>query len=251
MGTKTVLVGVRLFVNGADLTSNNNKIDLQAMCEEKETTNFASQGWKELTAGIFSATLAAEGQWAAGSGGLADLGQVDDALSAALGTTGPWSAMTNTPVAGDIAWSMTALTSKYTIGGAVGDVAPWSASVPSAGPLIRGQVMHPPGTARTSTGTGTIVQVGAVPAGYAMYANLHVIGASGTTPSMTVKVQSAALVGFGSPTDRATFTAATAIGGQSAKIAAPITDQFWRISYTISGTTPSFLLVAVLGLGPA
>lgn len=249
MGTKTVLVNVRMFVNGADLTGNSNKVELAAMCEEKETTNFGSGGWKELTAGIFSATLAAEGQWAAG-----DLGQPDDAIYAAyaLGTPGPWSVSTTTPAVGDLSWFMNALTSKYTFGGAVGDVAPWQAGVTSSGPLTRGQVLHPPGTARTSSGSGTGVQVGAVPAGYAMYSNLHVIGISGTsTPTITVKIQSDDNSGFSSATDRYTFAAATAIGGQSAKIAAPITDDWWRVAFTISGSTPSMLFYCSLGLGPA
>lgn len=250
MGTKTVLLSVRTFVNGTDLTGMSNKLEIAAQCEEKETTNFASAGWKELVAGIYSATLAAEGMWSAG-----DFTNPDDALNAALGTLGPWTAAIATPAVGDIAWFMNALTSKYTVGGAVGDVAPWQAGISSSGPLVRGQFMHPPGTARTSTGTGTSVQVGAVPAGYAMYVALHVLSVSGTsTPTITVKVTSDDNSGFTSGTDQGTFTAVTAANqsvGQIMKIAAPITDTWWRIAWTISGTSPSFLLVAAMGLGPA
>lgn len=252
MGTKTVLVNVRTFVGGCDLTGQSNKIELAAMCEEKETTNFGSGGWKELTAGLFSSTLAGEGQWSAGLAGQPDLTQPDDALYAALGGVGPWSVCMTTPAVGDLCWFMNALESKYTFGGTVGDVAPWQAGVTSAGPLIRGQVMHPPGTARTSSGSGTGVQVGAVAAGYAMYASLHVIGVSGTsTPTITVKIQSDDNSGFTSATDQYTFAAATAVGSQYTKIPAAITDSWWRLSWTISGSSPSFLLIGALGLGPA
>ena len=117
----------------------------------------------------------------------------------------------------------------------------------SAWPVVRGTSLHPPGTARTATGNGTAVQVGAVASGRQMYAALHVLSVSGTaTPTLTVKVQSDT-VGFGSATDQITFTAATAVGGQISRVAGPITDDYWRASWTISGTNPSFLFVVVVG----
>ena len=42
---------------------------------------------------------------------------------------------------------------------------------------------------------------------------------------------------------------ATGIGYQSANpVAGPITDQYWRVSWTISGSTPSFTFVVSLGI---
>jgi hypothetical protein len=54
---------------------------------------------------------------------------------------------------------------------------------------------------------------------------------------------------FGAPTPRLTFSASTAIGGQILRTdGTPITDTWWRMAWTISGTTPSFLFAAALGI---
>lgn len=244
---KVVLKNVRAFVNGTDLTGYNNKFELAGMVEEKEVTNFASQGYKEFIGGLGSATIAAEGQWSAG-----DFTNPDDQLSAALGAVGPWTACIATPAVGDVAWQVSALTSKYTVLGAIGDVAPWVAGVSSSSPLVRGAILHPPGTARTSTGSGTAVLYSAVAAGQAFWVNLHVLSISGTsTPTITVTVQSDDNSGFTSATTQKTFTAVTAANqslGQTVFIPGPITDTYWRIGFTISGTSPSFLLVASGGV---
>lgn len=244
---KQVLTNVRAFVNGTDLTGYSNKFEVAGQVEEKDVTNFASNGYKELLGGLGSATLAGEGQWSAG-----DFTNPDDALSAALGTVGPYTACVNGAAVGGVAWQVNALTSKYTIGGAVGDVAPWQVGASSSSPLVRGQILHPPGTARTSTGSGTAVLYAAVAAGQAFWVNLHVLGVSGTgTPTITVTVQSDDNSGFTSSTTQATFTAVTAANqsvGQVVKVAGPITDTYWRIGWTISGSSPSFLLVASGGI---
>jgi hypothetical protein len=109
--------------------------------------------------------------------------------------------------------------------------------------------MHPNGTARTTTGTGTGIQLGAVTAAQRMYCNLHVLSISGTgTPTITVKLQSSVDNTFASPTDRIVFTAATALGGQASSALGAITDQWWRAQWTISGTNPSFLFAVSAGI---
>ncbi|WIM97703.1 hypothetical protein ACTOB_001251 [Actinoplanes oblitus] len=250
--SKFVLKGTRLFVNAVDLTSVNNKVELMAEVDEQESTAFnpdsATEVWREVLGGIISSKCSAEGQWEAG-----DPGKVDDAAWAALGAIGP---VTICPVggpvaAGDLAYLTTMLAGDYQIGDQVGNVAPWSLDATGSSPLVRGAALHPPGTARTSTGNGTAVQLGALAADQALYVNLHVLSASGTTPSITVKVQSDDNSGMTSPTDRATFTAATTRDAQTAKIVGAITDDYWRIAWTISGTGPSFLVIVSAGIGPA
>jgi hypothetical protein len=150
---------------------------------------------------------------------------------------------------GDLAYFMGALRSSYTLLDAVGEIAPWSGTAKSATPLVRGQFAHPPGTARTATGTGTGLNLGAVIAGKRMHAALHVLSASGTTPSITARVESSVDNTFSAPTTRLTFAAATVPGGQILRTAGTaITDPWWRIAWTISGTTPSFLFVSSLGI---
>ncbi|MFI1030730.1 hypothetical protein [Streptomyces sp. NPDC020951] len=243
--SKTILLNVRTFASGVDLTGNSNKIELSAEVEDKDSTNYASQGWKELLGGLASAELSGEGQWEAG-----DPSRVDDASWAHLGSVIPWSVSANNAAnVGDLAYLVSALRSDYKLFAEVGEVAPWSGTAKSSWPLVRGQFAHPPGTARTATGTGTGLQLGAVPARKCLYAALHVLSVSGTTPSITARVESSVDNTFASPTTRLTFAAATAVGGQSLRTdGSAITDTWWRIAWTISGSTPSFLFVSSLGI---
>ncbi|MFD4551415.1 hypothetical protein [Streptomyces sp. NPDC058466] len=239
-----VLTGVRLFAVGADLTSVNNKAELSAEVEEKDVTVYTSGGYKELIGGLASSEIAAEGFWEAG-----DLSKVDDASWANLGGNGPWTIAPVGAAVGDLAYTTKALQSEYKLLGAVGDVAPWSAKASGSWPVARGQIAHPPGTARTSSGTGTSINLGAVAAGKRLYASLHVLSVSGTTPSITVEIEGDTATGFPSPVTFLTFTAANAIGGQILRTdGTAITDSWFRVKWTISGTTPSFLFAVAFGI---
>lgn len=243
---KTILTNVRCFAVAADLTTVSNKVELSAEVEAKDTTNYGSAGWKETIGGLGSAEISAAGQWEAG-----DPSKVDDASWSQLGGVGPWSISANNAAAvGDLAYFTSALRSDYKLGDAVGEVAPWTGTAKSAWPLVRGQFAHPPGTARTASGTGTSLNLGAVAAGKRLYAALHVLSVAGTTPSITARVESDDDTGFASATTRLTFSAATAADGQILRTdGTAITDTWWRIAWTISGTTPSFLFAATLGIG--
>ncbi|GAA4999486.1 hypothetical protein [Streptomyces siamensis] len=242
---KTVLTNVRCFAVGVDLTSVSNKIELSSEVETKEATNYASQGYKEVMGGLASAEISGEGQWEA-----LDATKVDDASWAQVGGVGPWSVSANNDASvGALAYFTSALRSDYKLGDAVGEVAPWTGTAKSSWPLVRGQFAHPPGTARTTTGFGTALQLGAVPAGKRLYAALHVLSVAGTTPSITARVESSVDNTFASPTTRLTFAAANAVGGQILRTAGTaITDSWWQVAWTISGTTPSFLFAAALGI---
>ena len=242
---KFVWQNVRLFTATADLTGVNNKLEVTAEREAKEATPFATSGavWAEVLAGLAKTEISAEGQWEAG-----DTGKIDDAAFANLGSVVP---VTIGPVGaadGDLAYLTGALRTKFDVGGSVGEVAPWTGEMVGNWPLVRGKMAHPPGTARTSTGTGTAYQLGAASSSQYLYAALHVLSLSGTSPSITVKVQSDNASNFPSATDQITFTAATARSGQLSRVAGPITDDWFRVSYTISGTGPSILFAVAFGI---
>lgn len=132
-------------------------------------------------------------------------------------------------------------------GGADGDLAAFDMAWTGDTAIVYGQVAAPL-TARTATANGSVITMTGPTATQKVYAGLHITSVSGTTPSLTAKVQSATLAGFGSPTDRITsFTAANAAGWQFASATGAITDGFWRFVFTISGTTPSFTCMAVIG----
>lgn len=240
--TPIVLTNCSILAGGYDLSASTNKVKLTTQYDALDVTNFASGGAKAYVGGLSNTMLSGEGWTTADSDALygTNLGVADTVF-------------TVSPDGGDgsVVYGFRSLQTTYeTNGGDVGQVYGYTveAAARSAEGLLRGTVMHPVSTARTSTGTGTIRQLGAVGSTQSVYAWLHVVSATGTTPSVTVKVQSAATVGFGLPADRITFTAANAIGAQYGSTAGAITDQYWRVSYTISGTTPSFLFAVGIAI---
>lgn len=241
---KLVLTNVRAFAGAVDLTGVTNKATIDPKVEVKETTNFGDAGWKSRMAGLAETDFEVGGFFDAGTNLLSD---EDPGLFAGLGAVGPWSFMPDGAADSALAWVTNALQAKYKLGGQVGDVAPFEASGNGSSRLARGLVGHVPGTARTASGTGTANQIGALTAAQGLYVNLHVLSVSGTTPSLTVRVESDNAVGFPSAVTVGTFTAATAVGGQHMRIAGPITDDWFRVAWTISGTTPSFLFLVTFG----
>ncbi|MFI5755623.1 hypothetical protein [Streptomyces sp. NPDC051569] len=241
--SKFTLLDARLFAPGADLSGASNKIEISAEIEDKDATNYRSGGWKEVLGGLGSAEISGEGQWEAGDPAL-----VDNASWADLGGRGPYTVCPAEATVGGLAYFTQGLRCDYKLGDAVGEVAPWSGTIKSSWPLVRGQIAHPLGQARTVTGTGTALNLGAILAGRRLYAALHIVSASGTTPSITARIESGDAA-FATPTTRLTFAAATAPGGQILRgDGAALTDTHYRLAWTISGTTPSFMLAASLGI---
>lgn len=247
---KNVLTNVRLFTGGADLTGRSNKLEIACQVEEKDVTCWPEDDtttivWKEVIGGLYSTDISAEGAWEAG-----DSGKVDDVSWADLGGLGAWTACQHTAALGSTALLTYAMRGEYSLLGEVGDVAPWSAKATGSWPMLRGKILHPPGTARTATGNGTAVQHVAVSTGQHLYAALHVLSVSGTsTPTITVGVQSDVDSTFATATDQITFAAATARTGEILRTAGPVTDTWYRATWTVSGTSPSFLFVVSLGVG--
>lgn len=243
--TPTVLTDARPYYGSVDFVTWSNKVELGAEWEDLDMTTFASGGAKERTGGLADSSATLEGFWDAG-----DNSKPDDVLFANGGTyTQPLTLCATSGAAGTLAYLTKVMECSYKPGGDIGKLLSFSVEWKGNQPLARGQIMHPNGTARTTTGTGTGFQVGAVTAAQRMYANLHVFSISGTsTPTITVKLQSSVDNTFASPTDRITFTAATALGGQASSVLGAITDQWWRAQWTISGTTPSFLFAVSAGI---
>lgn len=245
--SKMVLLDTRIFVSGADLSGSGNMLEIEEEAEAKTVTNWRSGGAVELLAGLSKTSLKAEGQWEAGTAG-----KVDDQMWANRRVLEPWTAgptnASDTAV-GNTMYLTRALRTKAALWGQVGEVAGWSAEAKGAWPLVRGVSAHQSGTARTATGVGTSQQLGAVAADQHMYANLHVLSVAGTAaPTITMTVHSDTATGFPSTTLRGSFAAKTSVGGEAIRIAGPITDDWWRLSWTISGTNPSFLFLVSLGI---
>ncbi len=166
--------------------------------------------------------------------------------------------LTCVPVGGaavdDVAYFFNALKASMSTFGQHGQLMPFQGSAVGGGEsidkLVRGQVFVSSAVAKTSSSTSAIVQLGAVSATQRVYAAVHVIDTvSGTLPTLDVTVKSAALVGFGSPTTRISFTQAIAKTSELKSAAGAITDQFWRVDWTIGGSaSPTFPFIVVVGI---
>lgn len=244
--SKLILTDCRLFVGGADLSGQSNSLEITDEFEDKDVTNWRSGGAHELLAGLEQPKLTAEGQWEAG-----DPSKIDDAMWASRRTVEAWTASpsaTSDTTVGGLAYVVAGLRTSAALLGQVGDVAPWKASASGSGPMGRGVFLHPSGTARTATGNGTAVQLGAVPDGRQLRVNLHILSVAGTTPLITVKLDSDSGSGFSSPIERAAFAQKGVTGDQSIVVDGPITDDWWRINWTVSGAGPSFLFLVAAGI---
>lgn len=149
-----------------------------------------------------------------------------------------------------------AVFSKGQIGGrrtfalsAPGQVSTFSASMTGRGvPVVGGLVTSVSTSNVTATANSTPVQAGASPAGTTVYAAVHAVSVSGTTPSLTAQLQSSSTSG-GSYTNRGSAAAAiTAADTRWMESTAVTTDTWWRLSYTVSGTSPVFAVLAVIGV---
>lgn len=233
----------RLLSGGYELTSVVNDVNIKTSRAKIDVTTMGSSGWEESIAGNRSTTASAKGFLNYGSDGVTDLAQFT-----AIGATA--SDLMVLPTGGAdaaVGFISSAIRPTYQIGGKDGEAAAFEAEWAGTGMGSRGTVLKN-GTI-TSTSTGTIMLIGAVSATQTASFQIQTTAISGTsTPTLTVIVQSAALVGFGSPTTRASFTAQTAIGSQTINLAGAVTDTYWRVSYTVSGTNPSFTTAVVMGI---
>lgn len=240
-----VLTDAAIYAGYADLTGNHNKVDVGAEAEEKDSTSFASGGWKEVLGGIKSWMVQSDGGWES------DTGLLDPSWWADLGES---MALTVCPdngaSAGDVAYFGEPVRSSYAPAtGGVGEVAAWSGKSSGKGPLISGQVAKAK-TAVASTGQGSALNLGAVGAAQRLWVAAHVFSVSGTTPTLDLVVQTDDNAGFTSATDQITLDQITTAGAvvQSTAIGA-ITDTYQRVTWTVGGTTPSFLLFVAIGIG--
>lgn len=230
-----VIIDGRLWVNAYDLSGHTNELAADCEAEVLDFTNFDSAGWRESKRGLKQANCAYKGF----------LDFADDAsheaLSAAFGANNVISTAVDDAHGAD-AQLCQVLGSRYSKPFKVGqlplfDVAFVGATTPG---LVDGKILVPK-SAVSSGGSGTGLQLGAVSATQRIYAALHVFACTGT---LTCTLVSDDNDSFSSATTRATFTAATGQTVEWTSVAGAITDDYWRINYSLPSGTASFAVTA-------
>lgn len=242
--SSNILTDAKLYVSSFDLSGDMNALALTYAAEMKDNTTFGATT-RINKAGLKSIVAQHEGLWDSNG-----TDQPDDVFFSRIGTANvPVTISPQTGADGEVAFLFQAVHGEYTPGAPVGELYAFTVSMEgdNGAPLVRGMVLHP-ATARTATGNGTAMQLGAVSATQDVYATLHVIAASGTNPTLDVTVRSDDNSGMTTPTTRLTFTQATGITSEWKSAAGAITDDYWRVTYTIGGTNPSFTFVVAVGI---
>lgn len=176
---------------------------------------------------------------------------IDDILNGAFATADKvLSVAPLTGAAGEVAYFTKSMALKYSIGGRIGGMFPFSGAAYGHNvPCVRGTIMQ--AAAVTASGNSTGRQLGAVADGKYLYAAIHCTATTGSGDrGLTIKVQSDDNASFTSATDRITFTQiTTSTGAQWATaVAGPITDDYWRLNFTKAGTTLSATIFGVIGI---
>lgn len=234
-----VLSDSLILFDGYDLSCNINQVVIEHGAEPLDRTALCHTT-RVRRGGLLTSALSAQGFFEAAN--------PDSALFSNIGAADKVISVVPTDADGERAFTMQSMIGEYSpIQGAVGDLAGFSLNVgASTGRLVRGTVMH--NNTRTSSGDGTARQLGAVTSSQKLYAALHVIAASGSSPTLDIDIESDDNSGMTSATSRGSFAQATGIGSEWVEIDGAITDDYWRVSYTIGGSTPSFQFIVILGI---
>ena len=230
-----VQTNVGLYWGGYSLASSFNAIALNLGNSPQDDTVYGDT-FVSNAAGLSSVQLEAEGFWESAT---------DSVLQSSLGSDD--TVLSVTPV--DQAAGSPSLFSKVTTStynpistGTVGSMLGFSLSAEGRGEKsVSGEILVIPATYTSSSETATNASIGAVSATQSVYSALHVTAASGT---LDVIVESAPS-NWSSESTRITHTRFTAVGAEMLSTAGAITDAYWRVKWTLSG---SFDFIVSLGI---
>lgn len=222
----------QILVDQYDLSIHLNQSDSDAAISMGETTGYRAPGFaRTYLPGLRGGTLSLAGHWDAAAGA------TDPVFNAALGTdagqivTRGFDGLALGAVVQMVLSRFTSKRDTDPLDGIIGV----SVAIQADGGVDRGVSLHNL-AAETATGNGGNVD-NAVSTPNGAVAHLHISAVSGTTPSLTVKVQHS--VDNSVWIDLITFAAATAVGSQRASATGTV-NRHLRAQWTISGTTPSF-----------
>lgn len=235
-----ILTDCKIVLGGYNLSGFHNSINLDYGAEMKDDTVFGTSGTRSNKPGLKTVSAVGSVFWDT---------VMDGVIFNRIGATREVMSLAPEGNAeGDMSYAVRAVNGTYNpMSGEVGELMESEFDAHSANsPLVRGRVLANL-TPKAATGNGVGVEIGAVSATQRVYSALHVVG--GATTSIVVTVESDDAAGFPSPTLRFTHTlfGAAAIGAEWLQLAGPITDTYWRSTWTIvDGPATIFHVVGIL-----
>lgn len=232
----------RVYAGGVNLSGHANQVTLDLSATELDRSSVSST-WDQTVLGRRRAAMECTSFYEAGAG-------YPDSLFDSLGVANQVVSLLPDGDEGGVGYSVQAVPVQHTVGAPAGEL--MTVQFSARGDItraIRGTVMHDDVTSRTSTSTGTARQLGAVSATQRVYSALHVLSVSGTNPTLDVTIESDTASNFPSTTTRLTHTQKTAIGADWKSAVGAITDDWWRVKWTIGGTgSPTFQFVVIVAI---
>ncbi len=250
---KYVIKNGKILYNGYDLSGDHNQIGLTVSREEKECTTFGKAGVQRI-AGMQSFDVSGSGFFEAGAGAVTagNPAKIDTVIAPTLGTSSAeLTIMPQGTSAGSKCFIGEINTFEYAPGGSIGDVMGFTFAGKGEGTVLVDGVVLKSGSVSTS-GTGTILNVGPVTSGRFGYGVLHVTSTSGVgdNQALNVTIQSDYTTSFASPTTRISFTQVTnAVSSQwKATTMTSTTDLYWRAKWISAGTNEGFTFHVGFGI---
>lgn len=246
------ITDAKIYVGAYNLSGYANEISLSVNPELLNSTTFGT-GTKKNTPGLMDISGMVKGFLDyADFATDAAFQSLDSLLFGRIGATSAvFSAAALGNAEGDPAYGLPMVSGKINpLSGQVGALLPWELDVRSNGiTIFRGFVAAVGSKSVTGQTSATIQVVGGVPTGSKLYANLHVVSVSGTTPTLDVIVQSDDNSSFTTPTTRLTFAqVTTTISSEHKSAAGPITDEYYRMKWTLAGTSPVYVVFGILAI---
>jgi hypothetical protein len=241
-----VLKSRKVWIDGYQFNNQLDKVEMDHGADEKDDTTLDKTTRTFAPNTLKSTGVAMEGfvDFSAG------VDSIDKKLFDQISLDGlPIAVSTQTGLAGTLAYLLKATLGSYVPGASVGDLLKFSASAAAQGELVRATIIVNLSDV-TSTSSSSGQQIGAIDAsaGEVGRCALFVTKADGTTPTLDVVIESDDNGSFTSATTRFTFTQKTAIGSEYLDLATSVTDDYWRITYTLGGTSPDFDFAVMMGI---
>lgn len=243
-----ILSDCRVFAGGYNVSGDLNAIALNDAPDMLPDTHFGHTA-KSRKKGLDYVTLDLEGYFNAVN---------SDKFFSTLGTVDVPITVSVTSTVGSAAYSFKSQNVEYTLPWTVGEMAKFSVKAETVGSrMVRGWLLENGGTARTSSGTGAIVELIEATAAKFIYGTLHITAAATQVgDTLDVIIESDALVTFLSPTTRLTFNQVLGNGGVTYNWEVPVAgnadgDTFWRCKWTIvdaGAVDASFTMAVFLGI---
>lgn len=233
--------GYKIYIDGYDRSGDFNKVNLDYSADELDSTSIADTS-KEFIAGLKNVKF--DGEIFTSHG----VGEAETTSSANFTVADKVISLFPANAGGTPGYAFRSVQLSQSPQMVIGDIARFTISANSSGStLIRVTDMEGLAT-KTSTGTGTARQLGAVTATQTLYSFLHVTAASGTSPTLDVTIESDNAQAFSSAATQITHTQFNAVGAEYKTKAGAITDDWYRVKWTIGGAGPSFTFNVGLGI---